>query len=89
MKIPLKEATEIVYENHEDYKMIEEKIVDQRRWVTTWFGVFKNKVTGKHYQVCYDRGSTESQDSEPFYGEEIEFEEVELKEVLVKQWVVV
>lgn len=89
MKILKEEAINIVREDTEDWDMIEEKIVDQRRWVTVFEGIFKHKPSEKYYRVSYDRGSTESQENEYFYGKEIEFQEVEQKEVLKKVWVAV
>lgn len=89
MKIPKEEAERIVGHDHEDWKFVEEEIVDQRRWVTVFDGVFLHKPSGKHYSVSYEKGSTESQETEYFYGDEIEFQEVELKEVITKVWVAV
>lgn len=87
MKILKEEAEQIVGEDHKDWKLVEEEIVDQRRWVTVFDGVFLHKPSGKHYSVSYEKGSTECQDSEYFYGKEIEFQEVEQKEVMKKVWV--
>jgi hypothetical protein len=87
MKILKEEAEQIVTDNHFDWDMIEENIVDQRRWVTVFEGIFKHKPSEKYYRRSYERGSTENQDSEYFYGKEIEFQEVEQKEVLTKVWV--
>lgn len=90
MKILKEEAELIVGEDHEDWKLVEEEIVDQRRWVTVFDGVFLHKPSGKHYSVEYEKGSTECQDdTEYFYGDEIDFQEVELKEVVTKAWVAV
>lgn len=87
MKILKEEAIQIVQEDHFDWELIEEEMVDQRRWVTVFEGIFLHKPSGKHYSVSYERGSTESQESEYFYGKEIEFQEVEQKEVMKKVWV--
>jgi hypothetical protein len=69
--------------------LIEEEMVDQRRWVTVFEGIFLHKPSGKHYSVSYERGSTESQESEYFYEDEIDFQEVESKEIITKAWVAV
>lgn len=87
MKILKKCALDIVRDRHEDWEMIEEEIVDQRRWVTVYEGIFKHNPSGKFYSVDYEKGSTECQESEYFYDDEIEFTEVEQKEVLTKVWV--
>lgn len=89
MKILKEEAELIVGEDHDDWKLVYEEIVDQRRWVTVFDGVFLHKPSGKHYSVSYEKGSTECQDSEYFYGAEIDFQEVESKEVVTKAWVAV
>ena len=89
MKILKEGAIQIVREDHEDWDRIEERIVDQRRWVTVFEGIFKHMPSGKHYSVSYEKGSTECQDSEYFYGKEIEFQEVEQKEIVTKAWVAV
>ena len=85
--IPKEEAAQIVNEDHDSWEMIKEKIKDQGRWSTHFSGVFKNIATGKYYEVDYTRGSTEQQDEDLFYTEEVEFFEVEEKEVTVKMWV--
>lgn len=87
MKILKKEAIEIVSEDHNDWKLIEEEIVDQRRWVTVYEGIFKHTPSGKFYSVDYEKGSTECQESEYFYDDEIEFTEVEQTEIIQKVWV--
>lgn len=45
------------------YTVVEEKIVDQRRWVTIYQIVFKDEETGRFYRYYFERGSTEYQDS--------------------------
>lgn len=74
--IPKKEAEQIVNEDHDDWEMIKETIKNQSRWSTHFSGVFKNITTGKYYEVGYSRGSTEQQDDDLFYTQEVEFFEV-------------
>jgi len=81
------EAIDIVTDNHDDFTCVEETIQDQSRWNTYFKGIFINNKTNKHYSVIYGRGSTECQESELFYTDEVIFTEVELKEVITKEWV--
>ena len=87
MKLSKEKAINVVWEDHEDWKSISETMVDQRRWETDYEGIFQHIPTGKYYSVDYSKGSTECQETELFYTDEVEFQEVELKEVTVKQWV--
>jgi hypothetical protein len=88
MKIEKELAERIVYEDAEGWKMISETIEDQRRWVTVFSGLFLHEPSGKVYEVSYEKGSTECQDStELFYEDFVEFAEMEEREVTIKQWV--
>lgn len=90
MKVTNKLAQQIIRGGADDWENVPQsrQIVDQERWTTTFLEVFKRLSDGKYFKVFYDRGSTEGQeDTEPFYGDEIEFIEVELKEMKVKKWI--
>lgn len=89
MKLSKEEAIDVVLDDHEDWKSISETMVDQRRWETDYEGIFQHIPTGKHYSVEYSKGSTECQDTELFYDDEVEFLEVVEREVMVKTWVAV
>lgn len=53
----------IIYEDHEDFESVtQNKIVDQRRWVTCFEQVFKRKSDNTYWRIEWERGSTESQD---------------------------
>lgn len=85
--ISKEEAEQIVNEDHENWQLISETIEGQSRWSTHYSGIFKHIPTNKHYEVSYSRGSTEQQDQDLFYEDNIDFFEVEEKEVIVKKWV--
>ena len=90
MKITKDEGTDIIYNNHEEWKEIDgtRDIIDQSRWTTTHEAIFLHIPTNKTYSLWWDEGSTECQDStEPFGGDEPDLVEVVEKEVLVKKWV--
>jgi hypothetical protein len=63
----------------------ERKILDQGRWVTLWCSIFKHEASGRHYEIGWERASTEQQEGSE--SNDPTCIEVELKEVLVKQWV--
>jgi hypothetical protein len=87
LKISAKEAKLIVYNDHPNYKEIQEEIVGQRRWSTEFEGVFQNTITDKFYKIYYKRGSTECQDQELFYDDTVVLVEVEKKIVQVEKFV--
>lgn len=60
-------------------------MVDQRRWVTVFEEIYRHIPTDKTYRFCYELGSTECQENDPFIGDQ-EFAEVELRDAVVKKW---
>lgn len=71
----------ILGNDYDEYKIIENEIVDHRRWVIVYKLIFKdinNLADIKYYQVFYQIGATEYQDESPweFDGEDIEVTEV-------------
>jgi hypothetical protein len=68
-------------------RIIEDTIVDHRRWVVVHSVVFK--YNERHYMVCYDAPATECQDVRPFENEPDIVEVPEVKPVMVEQrkWV--
>ena len=86
MKINKEEATQIIYEDHSDWDVIESEITDQGRWDTHMYSICKHTPTGLCYGVAWSRGSTENQDSEPFHSNDVEFTEVEQVAVIKTAW---
>ena len=67
------------------YNALQEIIIDQSRWLTSFQIVFQDPMDGKYYQTTYSAGSTECQDYTPWEDEkEIKAIEVELREVVGK-----
>lgn len=66
----------------------EDTITDTGRWSIHHLLTFKEKESGKYYQVAYSRGATESQDERPFEDDddEIECQEVRKVQKLVDVW---
>lgn len=84
------EAREIIWEEHKDWKKIEESITGQRRWVTEMSGIFHHLPTNKYYEFNWEVGSTEVQECRPYEDNtEVEAVEVIQKEVVKKEWVYV
>lgn len=71
------------YEGSSFSDITKEKIVDQSRWNTFYSRVIKDNRTGKLFEIHYDQGSTEYQES----SGEVSFHEVEPKEVTVTKYV--
>ncbi len=69
-----------------DSPVIEDEIIDQRRWSTVHKRIFK--FEDKFYQTIYSHGSTECQDESPYEDEDddIECPEVEPYEVTLTKY---
>jgi len=82
------EARSVVYQDHEDFELVQTTIVDKTRWSVIYHGVYKHLPTNKFYSVDWSVGATEQQDESPFeYDKEVEFIEVEPREVTVIKWI--
>lgn len=64
------------------YELVENKIIDQRRWSTEWEMIFKHE--DKFYRTLYEQGSTEMQDTRLWDGQKFEYCE-EVKPVVVEK----
>lgn len=63
--------------DHEDFDVIEEKVIGVSRWSIYYGATLQNKKDQKFYGVTYSTGATEMQDEYPFqYEDEVIFEEV-------------
>ena len=89
LTLKAEEARRAVLEDHFDFELIKEDIVDTLRWSTLYESILQHKSTGKFYIFEFSRGSTECQDESPYeYEDEVTVPEVEKKMVLVESWVV-
>ena len=87
MNLTREEAQSIIYEDHEDFKVIEDKIVDTSRWSEQHDVIVKQLSTGKFFASYYAQGLTERQDESPYENDDPEFWEVFPKEITVIHYV--
>lgn len=92
MKLTGQQLQDIVFDYDDEWEEVEgtSQIVDQGRWSTHHFGVFKHLPSGKCYGIAYSAGSTESQFEDPFEYElkdEFDLQEYEQREVTELKWV--
>lgn len=68
-------------------KVIEDKIVEHRRWSVDHEMIFKHE--GKYYRSYYSRGATEMQDEQPYEHEKdpIKVTEVKKVQIVTFKWV--
>lgn len=78
---------EVLWEDAEGTKIIQNEIFNQGRWSTYYYLVFS--FEDKLYGIVYSRGSTEIQDEGPFAdeGDQIIVNEVEAKEKIIIEYV--
>lgn len=84
-----KEFLRGVISGDSEAKVIEDTLIDHRRWVVRHRMVFKYQ--DKFYEVCYDVGATELQDEGPFEWEQdpITVKEVRPINVTTRAWITV
>lgn len=88
IKLTPEEARSIVWEDHDDWEMVQKDITGKNRWSIDYSGIFKNLPTNKYYMFEWSTGATEQQDEQAYeYDKEVEVVEVVEKEVMVKKWV--
>ena len=89
MKFNKETLKEIIYDDHEDFDVIQKEIVDTTRWSTVEEAIFLDKTTNKYYATTYSYGATECQDESPYDcgPDKIEVDEVEPKEATVIKYV--
>lgn len=78
------DSSNMCYGDDENYEVIRDKIIDQRRWVTIHEVVVKNKTTERYYRGEYSVGSTEYQDGCNEYPKE--WDEVEPYETVIIEY---
>ena len=87
MKLISEEGRRIVFDDHDDWEYVEERVIETDRWTIRYLGVFEHIPSKKYYQICWSQGATEQQDELPFEYDAPEPIEVVQKEILVKTWV--
>lgn len=86
MKLTKKEARMVVYDDHSDFEVKEENIIDTSRWSIIKKGIFQHIPSGKFYSLEWSEGATECQEEKPFEYTEPELIEVEQVEKTVLMW---
>lgn len=88
-EFPADRLAEIISGDDDDFIVVPgtDEIVDQRRWTTSFEIVVQEKSSGKYYQVYYERGSTEYQETDLFGGDDpVTVVEVEPKQVTTTKY---
>lgn len=70
------EAQEILFDDHEDFEIIEDVIENTSRWSENHRIVVKRVSDGKFFEDFYSCGATEIQDESPYEYSEPNFTEV-------------
>lgn len=76
LKLTAAQGREIIWGDYPDFKVIQDKIVDNRRWSIDHHIVVQRISDGKYFADCYSRGATESQEESPYEYSEPDFVEV-------------
>lgn len=76
LEISNSDARRMVYEDLEDFEVIEDSIYDTTRWSEQHEVVVKRESDGKFFAGTYQRGLTEYQDEQPFEYTDPDFIEV-------------
>jgi hypothetical protein len=76
LKLTEQEARMIIWDDDENFKIINQSIVDTTRWSIITNIIVQRQSDGKFFKSCYSKGATECQDERPYEGEDPVFEEV-------------
>lgn len=79
MKLTAEDARNVVWGESIGWEIVEDRIVDHKRWSVCHRAVCCNKKTGKYYRFDYSVGATENQEQLPYEWDE---EPVVVPEVL-------
>lgn len=60
MQVTKQEAKDMIYNDHEDWSLLEKEIVGTTRWSTQYIGYFRHNPTNTTYMLDWQQGSTES-----------------------------
>jgi hypothetical protein len=86
LNLTAEEARDLLWLKSNEYKIIENQMVDQSRWTTYYSIVVKRLSDGKFFMDIYGRRSTECQDEIPWKYDEPNFQEVIPVEVKKTEW---
>lgn len=69
-------AREIIWDDHPEFEVVSNDIIEHTRWSIFYMSIVKHKPTDKFYQTYYQVGATEMQYEQPFDYDDPEFVEV-------------
>ncbi len=70
------EAREVIWEDHDDFDLVRDDLVDTSRWSEIHDVVIKRLSDGKFFMDSYSVGATEMQDESPWEYSDPNFVEV-------------
>lgn len=76
LDIDKEQAREIVWGEDDDFEIMQDEIVDNRRWSIDHRIVVKRKSDGRFFADTYSVGATENQDESAYEYSEPNFQEV-------------
>lgn len=76
LNLSREEGRNIIYGDSEDYKVIQDDIIDHTRWSVIHNIVIQRLSDGKYFKDSYSDGATEMQDETPYDYDDPHFEEV-------------
>lgn len=68
LKLAPSAAEEIINNENDQFREIEKRLIDRRRWSVQYEAIFRWVTTGDYYRFRYNRAATECQEEEPFGG---------------------
>ena len=86
VELSKQEGLDIVYRDNDDYEIISEKIVDQRRWTTDYYLILHRESDDTYWGLGYDVGSTEMCEQDPFEYETPVLTQLEKVEVTTYEY---
>ena len=76
LTITKEEAREVIWEDHDDFDLVRDDLVDTSRWSEIHDVVIKRLSDGKFFMDSYSVGATEVQDERPWEYSDPNFVEV-------------
>ena len=87
LKLTAEEARDIISGDHDDFKVITDKILENSRWSILHLVTIQRISDGLFFQDSYSEGATEQQDESPWEYTEPAFYEVVATPVTVTKYV--
>lgn len=87
LEIDREEALNIIWEDSEEFELIEDGIDETSRWSEQHGVIVKRLSDGKFFSSYYSQGLTEQQDERPWDDEAPDFTEVFPKKITVTTYI--